>query len=166
MKTIYLVRHAKSSWELENIDDYDRPLKGRGIRDAHLVSQYVSEESGKIQAIYSSPATRALHTAIIFSRTLGIPLSKISLQEELYLSTVREMLTFIGTLDSKLDTIMVFTHNPTITQFINEMTDVNIHNVPTSGVGCLRFDSPTWDLNKGSGELLYFDYPKKRKNKA
>lgn len=163
MKTIYLIRHAKSSWEIDGIDDYDRPLKGRGIRDAHLISQFVQKESSGVEAIFSSPATRALHTAIIFSRSLGFPLSDISIREELYLSTVKEMLAFIATLDKSLETIMIFTHNPTITQFINKMTSTKIDNVPTSGVGCLRFNSVDWNLPKGTGELLYFDYPKKRK---
>jgi len=163
VKTIYLVRHAKSSWDMLDVKDRDRPLKERGVHDAYLVSNHLTKEVQKVQSIFSSPANRAVHTALIFSKNLEIPFSKISIHEELYLSSMSQILSFIGTLDSDLDTIMVFFHNPTITQFINEMTDTEIQNVPTSGIGCLKFYSQNWDLPLGQGELISFDYPKKWK---
>ncbi|HBF20268.1 MAG TPA: histidine phosphatase family protein, partial [Cryomorphaceae bacterium] len=70
MKKLYLVRHAKSSWKEEGVHDMDRPLKGRGVRDAYNTSQWLREQGDRPEFIISSPATRALHTALIFSRNL------------------------------------------------------------------------------------------------
>ena len=101
MKTLYLIRHAKSSWSIDGIEDRDRPLKGRGIRDAHLVSQYLREES--ISADYfsmcSSPATRALHTALIFAKNLSVPASKVAIDDALYHSSAEEILVVRKTSD-------------------------------------------------------------------
>jgi len=66
MKTLYIVRHAKSSWDYEGIEDIDRPLKKRGIHDAHLVSKFLAAKINKPDVFISSSANRALHTAVIF----------------------------------------------------------------------------------------------------
>lgn len=163
MKTIYLVRHAKSSWQYDDIDDYDRPLKGRGIRDAHMISQWLLDELDGPQMLMSSPATRALHTAMIFARTLNFPFGEIQVDDRLYLATSETLLDIIQALPDDLDSVMFFGHNPTITNFVNRSVDQRIDNVPTSGVVCLRFEEETWKDVSDSGELLYFDYPKKRK---
>ena len=65
MKTLYVVRHAKSSWEYHELPDMDRPLKGRGIRDAHLMASWLQDLLSTVPVLYSSPATRTLHTAMI-----------------------------------------------------------------------------------------------------
>ena len=70
MKTLYIVRHAKSSWDYEGIEDIDRPLKKRGIHDAHLVSKFLAAKINKPDVFISSSANRALHTAVIFCDNL------------------------------------------------------------------------------------------------
>ena len=84
MKTLFLIRHAKSSWAHEGIEDRDRPLKGRGIRDAHLVAKALSDGMDQHDRIkfYSSPATRALHTALIFAQNFQLPAAQITLKDE------------------------------------------------------------------------------------
>lgn len=163
MKIIYLVRHAKSSWDYENVDDYDRPLKGRGIRDAHLVSQYLANQVDAPEALFSSPATRAVHTAMIFARNLQFPFSAIQLNEEFYLCSDRFLLEFIQRLDDKLNSVMIFGHNPTMTNFVNRCIDQRIDNVPTSGVACFHFDIERWQEATFNGRLSFFDYPKNHK---
>ena len=74
MKTLYIVRHAKSSWDYESIADIDRPLKERGIKDAHLISNYLAETIKKPDVFVTSSANRALHTAIIFCDNFSYPL--------------------------------------------------------------------------------------------
>ena len=66
MKTLYIVRHAKSSWKYEGVDDIDRPLKERGIKDAHFLSKHLSKKIKRPDVFLSSSANRALHTAVIF----------------------------------------------------------------------------------------------------
>lgn len=165
MKELYLVRHAKSSWDYESVDDYDRPLKGRGIRDAHVVSSMLANQLDKPEALYSSPATRAVHTAMIFARNLRFPFSAIQLREELYMCSDKDLLTFIQGLDDSINRVMIFGHNPTMTNFVNRCIDQRIDNVPTTGVACFHFDINSWKDAKFSAHLSFFDYPKKHSKK-
>lgn len=167
MKTLYLIRHAKSSWAIDGITDRDRPLKGRGIRDAHLVSQYIlkrTAEAEKIQ-LYSSSATRALHTALIFAKNLGIPASQVNLLDDLYLASEKGLESSIANTDEQVDTAFYFAHNPGITEFVNKITNANIANVPTTGLVCVRFDVDSWKEISSGGELIKFEYPKRLKEK-
>ena len=86
MKTLYIVRHAKSSWEYEGIEDIDRPLKRRGIKDAHLMSKFLSKEIDRPDVFVSSSANRALHTALIFCENFEYPLSNIKIKSKYYSS--------------------------------------------------------------------------------
>lgn len=165
MKTLYLIRHAKSSWAIDGIEDRDRPLKGRGIRDAHLVSQYLRDEtiSADYFSIYSSPATRALHTALIFAKNLGVPASKVAIDDDLYHSSAYEILEVVKKTPDVCDAAMYFVHNPGITDFVNEMTNASVRNVPTTGVICVRFDCLHWSEVCPGAELIQFEYPKRIK---
>lgn len=163
MKKLFLVRHAKSSWQYDDIDDYDRPLKGRGIRDAHLISQWIGDQEDLPEYILSSPATRALHTALIFARNLNFPIGAIQLDDALYLATSEALTEVIRRIPDEVETAMIFSHNPTVTNFVNTCVDQRIDNVPTSGVVSLHFDITRWSDAPNRAELLYFDYPKKRK---
>ncbi len=165
MKELYLVRHAKSSWEYDQVDDYDRPLKGRGIRDAHIISNMLSEQTNAPQALYSSPATRAIHTAMIFARNLQFPFSAIELREELYMCSEQQLLDFIRGLSDDFDRVMIFGHNPTMTNFVNRCIDQRIDNVPTTGVACFNFEINRWSDAQFNGRLALFDYPKKHRKK-
>lgn len=166
MKKVFLVRHAKSSWQYEDIEDYDRPLKGRGIRDAHLVSQWLSKEFVAPGLLVSSPATRALHTAMIFARTLGYPFKSIAVEDGLYLQSVDRVLNLLREMDDAHSEIMLFGHNPTFTDLVNLCVEQRINNVPTAGVICLSFNCNSWRDLQSIAELLYFDYPKNRRNGA
>jgi phosphohistidine phosphatase len=165
MKELYLVRHAKSSWDYESVEDYDRPLKGRGIRDAYTVSASLTNTSDAPEALFSSPATRAVHTAMIFSRNLNFPFSAIQLREELYMCSEKDLLKFVQGLDDRFKRVMIFGHNPTMTNFVNRCIDQRIDNVPTTGVACFHFDIKSWADATFSAHLALFDYPKKHSKK-
>lgn len=165
MKTLYLIRHAKSSWSIDGIEDLDRPLKGRGIRDAHLVSNYLREDSisNEFFSIVSSPATRALHTALIFAKNLGVPASKLDIDERLYHSGLEGVLSVVKSMNPVCSSAMLFLHNPEITEFVNSTVDANIRNIPTTGFVAIRFDCDHWANCAAGGELLVFEYPKRLK---
>lgn len=166
MKDLFLVRHAKSSWEYVDVDDYDRPLKGRGIQDAHSISALLSGQTNTPEAVYSSPAIRAAHTAIIFARNLRFPFSAIQLHEELYMCSEQDLLRFIKGLSDDFDRVMIFGHNPTMTNFVNRCIDQRIDNVPTTGVACFNFDIDRWEDAEFNARLVLFDYPKKHRREA
>ena len=156
MKTILLARHAKSSWEY-SVSDRDRPLMERGIRDAYKVATEFRRKAVKIDAAYSSPANRALHTAIIFLRTFDFPFSKFELSDSLYDFSGDKVRSFIRSLDNDKETVIIFGHNEAFTHLANSLGNLYIANVPTSGLVELKFDVTDWhSVEKGTtGKILF-----------
>ncbi len=163
MKKLYLVRHAKSSWEHEGVLDMDRPLKGRGIQDAYGTSRWMLDQGEQAEFWYSSPATRALHTALIFAREMGFPFGQIRIVQDLYECQLSDLAKLVKSIPNEATSAMVFGHNPAITQYVNRCIDHSIDNVPTTGVACLNFKAETWAQAGDEAELLFFDYPKLRR---
>jgi len=143
MKKLILVRHGKSSWEYA-VSDRDRPLSERGINDALLVSGKLLSQSIQIDALFSSPANRALHTCTIFIRQLSFPLEKFQLANELYDFSGDDVLRFLQNLNNNLNTVMIFGHNHAFTHIANSLGNSYIENVPTSGLVHLEFDVEDW----------------------
>lgn len=156
MKTVILVRHAKSSWEY-SVSDRDRPLMESGIGDAGKVANEFRGKAVKIDAAYSSPANRALHTAMIFLRTLNYPFSKFELSDALYDFSGDEVRSFIKSLDNDKKTVIIFGHNEAFTHLANSWGNLHIGNVPTSGLVELKFDVEDWrSVEKGTtGRILF-----------
>ncbi|HUH47553.1 MAG TPA: histidine phosphatase family protein [Arenibacter sp.] len=156
MKTVILVRHAKSSWEY-GVSDRDRPLMERGIGDADRVAREFRKKAVKIDAAYSSPANRALHTAVIFLRTLNYPFSEFELSDTLYDFNGDDVLSFIKSLDNDKETVIIFGHNEAFTHLVNSLGNKYIGNVPTSGLVELKFDVEDWrSVKKGTtGRTLF-----------
>ena len=155
-KKITLVRHAKSSWNY-HVDDKDRPLLERGINDAHLVSKHLYNKIRDVDAIFSSPANRALHTAAIFTRNLNIPLNLITITNELYDFGGNRVLEFLKSMDNKIDNVMIFGHNHAFTAIANNLGNIDIDNVTTSGVVIIKFDDVNWNsIKTGTTESITF----------
>tara|TARA_A100000171_G_scaffold19861_1_gene18255 strand:- start:577 stop:1059 length:483 start_codon:yes stop_codon:yes gene_type:complete len=149
MKTAILVRHGKSSWEY-NVSDRDRPLMERGIKDVNKVAKEFSSNSIQIDAAYSSPANRALHTAMIFLRTINFPFTKFELSNELYDFSGEDVYRFLKGLNNDQDTVIIFGHNEAFTHIANSLGNMYIDNVPTSGLVQLKFDTNDWSaVTKG-----------------
>ncbi len=114
MKTLFIVRHGKSSWDYDDISDIDRPLNERGIRDGYKMAGRLKKSGRKPGMIISSPAARALHTAIIFQRTLGISDRKFILDRDLYEAETEDIMEVIFGVDDGVESVMIFSHNPTV----------------------------------------------------
>lgn len=156
MKTLIIVRHGKSSWEY-SVSDKDRPLLQRGIFDAISVADVLNEQELSIDAIFSSPANRALHTAMIFLRQLYCPSDKFKVVNELYDFTGNTVLQFIKQLKDRLDTVVIFGHNHAFTHIANSLGNSYIDNVPTSGLVQLNFDVDSWaSIEKGITKQTIF----------
>ena len=144
MKTIYLVRHAKSSWKHDLID-HKRPLKGRGKRDGVLVSNYVAKELVKPQQIITSDATRALTTAIYFKKAFSVDDADFITNNDLYDFSGQHVLRIIKNLSDSLDRVMIVGHNHAFTSIANMLGNTYIDNVPTCGFVQLEFDESHWN---------------------
>ena len=162
MKTLYLVRHAKSSWDDPNIPDIDRPLNKRGKRDAPAMGELLKSMDVKPETMISSPANRAKTTAHLIAEQLDYPPGNIAIQFSIYLAGLYDLYRVINAVDGRYNRIMLFGHNPGFTSFANSMTDHFIDNIPTCGVVCIKFKEIEWsEITEGSGLFEFFEYPKK-----
>ena len=161
-RRITLVRHAKSSWSDPDLDDFDRPLNRRGQRDAPLMGQRLSVRGARPSLIMTSPALRAKTTALTIAKEIGYPREFLQRESELYLADPDAIIGLISVQDDGFHDIMVVGHNPGFTQLANRLTGAGIDNVPTCGVVSVKLDIPSWSgLDGQTGELEYFDYPKR-----
>lgn len=137
------MRHGKSSWEL-NVSDEDRALLQRGITDARLVGEELSSKGLELDVAFSSPANRALHTAMICLRQLRFPLVNFRVIPELYDFSGNHVLNFVRSLSNDLNTVLIFGHNHAFTHIANSLGSQHIENVPTSGFVHLQFKDQPW----------------------
>ena len=162
MKEVYLVRHAKSSWDEVGLADHDRPLNKRGKRDAPKMASYLYETIGSLDVIVSSSAKRALLTAKQFQSAFEDELDELVIEEDLYHASSEEILTVISEIDDKYQRAAVFGHNPGFTSFANNFSSIYIENVPTTGIVGVKFDVNHWnEVSEANGSVFFFTYPKK-----
>ncbi len=161
-KTLFIVRHAKSSWDYENISDTDRPLKHKGIRDAYEMARRVHIERLIPELILSSPAIRALHTADIFVRVFEIKYTNLKIDERIYGSGVGVIKKLIGEQDDQFNRLMIFGHNPDFSELATVLSGKPYINIPTCGLVRLDFDVSTWaSISKDNLKAMSMDFPKK-----
>lgn len=167
MKTLYIIRHAKSSWDASNVDDFERPLNDRGKRDAPRMAKRLKEKGIRPDLMVSSPAKRAFATSKKIAKVLKYPKENIKTDRSLYHADEENMLAVIQGLKDKHNIVMIFGHNPGLTDFVNTVMSggVDIDNVPTCGVVAFQFDTDAWkDVSWGKGKMLFFDYPKSKED--
>ena len=161
MKSILLIRHAKSSWDDMSMSDFDRPLNDRGKRDAPAMAERLIDRDVTIDAFISSPAKRARKTAEIFSKTLKQKKKDIEFKDELYEASERQFAEVIASLANDLDVVAIFSHNPGITDYANTLTSTRVDNIPTSGIFAVQADTDDWNqFSSATKQLWFFDYPK------
>lgn len=161
MKQLLLIRHAKSSWNDASINDMDRPLNDRGKKDAPKMAERLLDKKIKIDGFYSSPAKRALATCELFVKEYDKKKKNIIESEELYEPRVENFFNVVKKADNDLDTIALFSHNPGITAFANQLTNVQIDDMPTCSIFAIKADIKKWNEFEEAEKLFwFFDYPK------
>ncbi len=164
MKTIYFLRHAKSSWRSSEFSDINRPLNKRGIENAPIMAKHFKTLKVKPQLIISSPAKRTMTTALMVAERIGYEEKHIKIDMELYGANVAQIAQLIYYLDDTLKKVMLVGHNPAFTLLVDFFTGKPIDNMPTLGLVQINFDIDCWhDVVPKSGTLELFEYPKKVK---
>ena len=162
MKTLYLVRHAKSSWKYPNLDDFERPLNKRGRKNAPFMGRILKKLKVAPDLVISSPANRAATTARIIADTIDYPLEKIHYNETIYGSSEYDLVQVIQQLDDTVNRAMLVSHNPALTDLANTIADTAISNIPTCGVFCVKVSISSWaKIGEQRGKLKFFEFPKK-----
>jgi phosphohistidine phosphatase len=165
MKTLIVIRHAKSSWGDPDLPDYNRPLNERGERDAPRMAKRLKEKDYTINTVVSSPAKRAIATCNVFVKVLGFPEDQVQTSRDLYHAGDEMILNVVRKLKDhpvKNEVALLFGHNPGLTDFVNNLAEEEIDKVPTAGIVCCRLNVEKWaDVKWGCGKMEFFDYPKR-----
>lgn len=164
MKTLYLIRHAKSSWNDVGLEDIARPLNERGLNDAPKMGQYLHQKKVMPDALISSPANRAYTTATLIAQQIGFDPGHIAIEPMLYTFTldVGKLVHFIQQLPDNLNTVMLFGHNPTFTELANYFTKHHfLDENPTCSVVGIELQTNTWKTaHTAPAQLALYAYPK------
>ncbi len=161
-KVLHVVRHAKSSWDNDGIADIDRTLKPKGVRNAYETARKLKLTDNIPDVIVSSPANRALHTAIIFARVFEYPYASLQINEIMYEFSKDHILDFIRDFDNSKHSLMIFGHNPDVTNLVNYFIRKPVSEIPTSGVTTLLFSCSTWkDIAPENLDKHLFYFPSK-----
>lgn len=163
MKKLFIIRHAKSSWDDPSLSDFDRPLNKRGKNDAPLMGKVLLAEGVKADCIIASPANRAITTAKTIAQEIGFT-AKIEENQKIYGAGTQDMIDIINEVDSSVNELLIFGHNPTFTYLAEELSEVRLGNLPTTGVVGIEFEFEDWAMvSRNTGHCFYYDYPKRHK---
>jgi phosphohistidine phosphatase len=161
MKTLFIIRHAKSAWDEPGLSDFERPLNERGKKDGPEMAERLKIKDLEIDHFVSSPARRARRTARFFAEAYDVKKDKIELVERLYMAGMTDFEDTVSSLDDKHASVAIFSHNPGITEYANSLTGVRTDNMPTCSIFAVQADVETWkDFGSAEKKFLFFDYPK------
>jgi phosphohistidine phosphatase len=163
MRRLVLLRHGKSNWDDPRLDDFERPLAPRGLRDVPEMGRRLARRAQPPDLVISSPAVRALTTARAVARELGYREDGIAEEPGLYHASAATMLSFIRRAPDTARTLLVVGHNPGMTELANMLADFRLDNMPTAGMLCAEFEVSSWaDIDPAGARLAWFDSPKKQ----
>jgi len=161
MRTLILIRHAKSSWDYPMLGDFERPLNPRGRRDAPVMAQRLAKEISAPWWLVASPALRAITTAHAFADALDVKHSDIRIEPRIYEATPGTLLHLVNSLDDAQSQVLMFGHNPGFTELAQLLASVRFAEMPTCSVVVLGFDHVHWnEITPNSGRCLHYLFPK------
>lgn len=160
MKTLYLIRHAKASWEHPELHDFERPLTEVGDNDAHAMGKKLKTQGVVVDYMLASPAMRALNTAKIIAEELNFDAKKIVTDEQIYSGGVEELIDRIKHIGGEFNTVVCVGHNPSFTWLFHYFCEDEKVSIPTCGVVGLQFPMHSWShLPHANGKRILFIHP-------
>jgi phosphohistidine phosphatase len=161
MKRIILIRHGKAEEEASGISDFERSLTLKGKLVSQHMASRLSEKEKSLGTILTSPAFRALETALIFASEFGVDADKVIMRSEIYYKmNLQNLMSFLSGIDEEEELVTLFGHNPSFTQIANTLSREGCDMMPKSGVICISFRIMTWsDIGRNNGKTEYFLKP-------
>jgi len=161
MKQLTIVRHAKSSWNLSELEDFYRPLNARGVKNAFAMGDELVDRGIFPDLILTSPAVRAINTAIIVAKKLDFPQQRIRSNDRIYEASTEQLLQILANLEESVGHAMLFGHNPSLTSLINRLQPEMLDNLPTCGVYGIDLPIATWaEVRQAKGKVAFTLFPK------
>ena len=162
-RKLFIIRHGKSDWDHQGLDDIDRPLAERGIRNSEEMAKRLSHKGLIPELLVSSPASRALNTALIMARFWMLKPAALQIHEPLYDAYISNIETVVSGIPSDVQSLAIFGHNPSWTAYANQFLSSPLDNLPTAGVVVVTLKSDNWKgLGRRQVKDVYVDYPKKK----
>lgn len=162
MKHLYLVRHAKSSWKNPSLDDIQRPLNKRGLRNAPEMAIRLEQRAAAVDLIISSPAKRAITTATYLALSIDYEIENIQQQRQLYFGGSSSMLQIINSTSALVHSLMLVGHNPDMTSLLNKLCGYQTDNMPTCAIAKISFPKGWSEIDFNDGIIEHYDFPKKQ----
>ena len=161
-KKLIIVRHSKSSWKDLSLDDFNRPLNKRGKEDGPIISNYLSTKTNFIDFLHSSSSVRTFETSKFF--TERIKFGKVKYDDSLYHSSSGSILNLIKNYSNEYSSVMLIAHNPGLTHLINQITNISLDNLPTTGLAEIHFSCNKWnEISSKNSNLIDLKFPKQLK---
>lgn len=161
MKKLFLIRHAKSDWSDTSLNDFDRPLNKRGLREAPFMAKLLKNRDEKPDLIICSPSNRTKQTLEYFIKELEYKKDEVVFKEKLYVASFDNLLKIIRNIDDSYEIVCLIGHNPGICDLVNYLLGKSFENIPTCGIVQINFDVKKWvDISKNNSELIFFKHPK------
>ena len=162
MKKLILIRHAKSSWKDMSLADFNRPLNGRGKSDGPLMASYLSNRFDNFDFLHSSSSVRTFETSKYFIEQ--IQFGEIQYDDSLYHCSATSILNMIRSYSDNYQSVMIIAHNPGLTNLINNITNVSLDNLPTTGLAEIEFNINSWsNISYENSNLVDLKFPKQLK---
>lgn len=162
MRHLALIRHAKSSWDNLDLDDFDRPLNKRGYRDAPFMGKKLGERGIAFDVIISSPAARALATSRLIAAEIDYPEDRIQTDERIYEASWQGLMEVVNGIDDAHSRAAIVGHNPGMSHFAAVLAGDGPGDMPTCAIALLEFSISSWsEAGPAMGRLRSFEYPKK-----
>ena len=162
MKKLIIIRHSKSSWKDLSLGDFHRPLNKRGKTDGPIMANFLSSKINKICFLHSSSSVRTFETSKFFIDR--IKFDKIKYDDSLYHSSSSSILNMIRNYSDNFSSVMIIAHNPGLTNLINELTNIDLDNLPTTGIAEIDFNCIKWnDISLKNSNLIEIKFPKQLK---
>lgn len=157
-RKLIFIRHSKAEDQIPGIADFDRSLTTKGKQNSKLMAQLLFSQGEDPGRLISSPAFRALETALIFGREYGISPDEIKLNPRLYLSLEeKEFLSFVRAMNDDDQTVTFFGHNPLLTEMAAFFASDEPEMLSKTGIYCLSFDAASWSvIEPESGTTEYY----------
>ena len=160
MKTLYIVRHAKSSWEFPELSDEERPLLEKGVRRTAKIVKFLLEKNVILDLIISSYALMSLETAKLIGNGLGYPLERIRVTDDLYHAGSDDLLDHLFGIPDEINAVMIVGHNPGFSRFARDFDRNAPDWLPTSGVVAIEFDADKWnEILDANHDTIFIVYP-------
>jgi phosphohistidine phosphatase len=159
MKHLYLLRHAKSSWDDNSLPDFDRPLNNRGIKTAPVVGQYIRRKKIQVDLVLSSPAKRARETSKLVIRAAGIA-ADLRFDERIYEATAGQLMSVVSQIGDGIGAALLVGHNPGFEDLLTRLTG-EVHRLSTAALAEIALDIEEWrGIRENCGQLIQLIKPK------